>query len=233
MTITPTKKKSTPDHKLLRTLILELLPVLRTRAKREEVAQKKSLLAALLFEAHRSQAYLRWGSYRSLGSWATEQKVNPRHFQKFLTAGQRLEEYMPERYLELMAAVTGGTAVPQLPQVSKLAALQRRLTDGEVPGHVQALLGSRRAKTAIIQMGIQGAEYGDAEGEDIKLLRAIDEACERAEQLGQLLQEAHARGRKDEAGAVLAARLAKLEEVAARVVELSTSLRLKQRRARR
>ena len=173
------------DPRLLRQLILELLPTIR-KTKTASNAQGKTQLAVLLFEAHRTGAYRAWG-YRSVGSFVSKAGINPRTLQKYKTAGQRLFEYMPDRYHEVIEAVRTGQEPPWLPQPSKLAALPRRRPGAPVPPELEALLDSPTAKSAMIAMDLQEAQYGAAEGSDLELLRAIDDVCERVDRLDQQL----------------------------------------------
>jgi hypothetical protein len=155
---------------LLQQEIQRLLPAVAAGRGRSN-RQRKSELAALLFEAHRTSAPLTWG-YKNLGSYARERlNLNRATFAKYKAAGKALAETM--LYEELIDAVRLGLRRPRLPEVSELAALQSLEKQVGRDHATVSLLREGAALSKIKTLARMNA-YGGAGPEARKLLGAID-----------------------------------------------------------
>ncbi len=131
-------------------------------------AQKKSELAALLFEAHRTSAQKAWG-YRNLGELAAKVLgMKAKTFAKYKSAGKALLDRDPILYAALITAVSTKTVRPMLPSVSELAlrpSLEKQVgRQNEVSDLLQqgAPLGKIRALATEMAYGgasTRGREY--------------------------------------------------------------------------
>jgi hypothetical protein len=157
-------------HDLLQQEIQRLHPAVAAGRGRSN-RQKKSELAALLFEAHRTSAYRAWG-YNNLGGYARERlNLNRATFAKYKAAGKALAETV--LYQKLIDAVRLGQRRPKLPEVSELAAIQS----------LEKQVGRDHATVSLLREGVSLTKvktlvrmnaYGDAGPEARKLLGAID-----------------------------------------------------------
>src|SRR5580704_1348421 len=95
---------------LLRQEIERLLPAVEGRRGRT-TGQHKAQLAALLFEAHRTEAHRLW-RYKNLGQYARDQGMQDKVFAKYKSAGKVLHAREPEVYRALMTAIANGSPRP-------------------------------------------------------------------------------------------------------------------------
>jgi hypothetical protein len=164
----PAQRPGLPPEILQREL-RRLLPAVG-EGRRRSSRQNKSELAALLFEAHRTNAYRAWG-YKNLGTYARDElKMNPATFAKYKSAGRALQQALYERF---MAAVRQGQPRPALPDVSELAAMQT--LDKQVGRHHDTVdLFRDGASLSKVRTLAKMNAYGDAGPEAQQILSAID-----------------------------------------------------------
>jgi hypothetical protein len=164
-----------PQHpevppEILRQELLRLRSAV-AEGRRASSRQRRSELAALLFEAHRADAYRAWG-YQSLGRYArSELGMQPATFAKYKAAGKALHETV--LYERLIEAVRQDQPRPPLQDVSELAAAQS----------LEKQMGSRRATVALLDEGAslskvkslaEMSAYGDAGSEARRILGELD-----------------------------------------------------------
>jgi hypothetical protein len=158
-----------PD--LLQREIHRLLPAV-DEGRKPSSRQRKSQLAALLFEAHRTNAHRAWGC-ENLGQYTTESGMKPAVFAKYKTAGKVLHQREPVAYKSLMEAIRNQTRRPSLPSVTELAAMPS--LEKQV-GRQHEVVELRRHGAALgkVKTLAQMESYGSASEEGRRVLSSLD-----------------------------------------------------------
>ena len=149
--------------------------------------QKKSELAVLLYEAHRSGAFTIWG-YNNLGHYAAKKLgLNPKTFAKYKAAGKVLHDAQRSVYDAVIAAVVGSTRRPRLPPVSQLAAMPSLEKQVGREHGVTELLDDG-APLGKIKILAEMTSYGEATAEGRRTLSDLDGFVQEAKRALALLQ---------------------------------------------
>lgn len=168
----------------------EMLQLIRLVPGGKRTGQEKTQLAALIFEAKRTKVHLEWG-FPTLGKYTKLQLgMNSATFAKYKYAGKALYDRDPNKYQALMSAIVENKTRPQLPPISKLAAMPSSKQpdhDGTAVGIFRSNLRIKSARDLAKMRNLQ--DFGWANKEGRKALSAIDDTVQRLSRISNLLSD--------------------------------------------